>query len=426
MDLKELMEAVARLTGRVEALQKQNSESYIKRDELDKTIDAYIKAAHPKKPAGLMLPEAATMEDMEAHVLRRFADFKNRPDAYSVPQPYTSEYGKKFGNMRGFLNAVLRKDMSRLRWEFMDPEGSKAASDGMTEGTGASGGFTVPTEFSYEVLRLLTADTILRQISRIFPMSTWKRTLPRQLTGVTVAWVDEFGTKGITNPTFGQLTQEAKVLAAVVKLSDELLRDTAINHNLFLAELVSEASGIEEERVGLVGNTAAGDPFMGVYYAVGVNTATMAGANLAYDDLINQQFTLSAANDKNSDWVVNRTSLKIIMKLKAPGSGEYLWSRPREGIPGSILERPYHMSDQMPTNLGVGGNETPILYGNFKRGLWVSDREGMVVKASQDASDWVAGALDSAFMTDQTWLRFTRAMSIDVAVPAGFVRQLVK
>jgi len=71
------------------------------------------------------------------------------------------------------------------------------------------------------------------------------------------------------------------------------------------------------------------------------------------------------------------------------------------------------------------GTSHPILYGDFGY-LWLSDREGMTVKVTQDASDWVGGALDSAFVRDQTWMRFVKAMSIDVMQPSAFTYMLVK
>jgi len=70
------------------------------------------------------------------------------------------------------------------------------------------------------------------------------------------------------------------------------------------------------------------------------------------------------------------------------------------------------------------GAETAILYGNWKKYLWVSDRGGYEIYASRDASDF--GTNESAFMLDETWFRFKRRMSINVALPVAFSRMLVK
>lgn len=413
MDPKELMAQLQALGKRVEELVSKKDQDSIKKDELEKTIEAYLQKSIPAKPSMVLPGDAKTIEEAQALVLAKFEDFKRRPNAYEKAAPWTSEYGKKFGNMQGFLKALVLRSGDL-----------KASTDAMTEGTGSSGGHLVPTEFSYEVIRLLYANTIVRRIGRLVPMSTWKRTLPRQTSNLTVYWVAEFGSKTASKPAFEQVTQQAKVMAAVIKSSDELLRDNAVNLQTFLAELVAGAMAREEERVALVGSTDAGDPFKGVYYETGVVSNTMGGASLEFDDLIDMQASLGEAYQQGAIFVLKRAGLKLIMKLK-DGNGQPIWNGPREGAPGMILGKPYELSDQLPVNLGVGGDMTPILYGDFKH-LWISDREGIVVKASQDASDWVGGALDSSFMSDQTWLRFCKAGSINVMVPAAFAKMPVK
>lgn len=417
MNPEELKALMARLGAGLDRLEKLPQDS-ITKDQVEKMLADAIAKAHPAQTA-MVMPGGASEAAMEQYVQERFAQFRKRGDAFTKAAPWTSEYGKRFGNMHAFLRACVQKSPMLMS--------EKASGDAMTEGTGSTGGHLVPTEFSYDIIRLMTAATVVRQIARIFPMSTWKRTLPRQLTNPSVAWVTEFGTKGITKPTLEQVTQQAKVMAAVIKSSDELLRDSAVNLQQFLAEIIAEAFGIEEERVALAGKGSVGggsDPFDGVLYEAGVVSVSQAAADLDYDDLINLRFGLTAANDRNGAFVLNRTGLKLLMKLKS-AEGEYLWHAPRDGNPGMIGEKPYHLTDQLPTNLGAG-TETPILYGNFGQFLWLSDREGIVLKVSNEASDWVSGALDSAFLSDQTWMRFTKAMAITVAQGAAFAKMNVK
>ncbi len=397
----------------------------IRKDELDRLVKDLVAQAHPVQPAGMVMPGGeAGMEKFAEFIATRLASYKQRPEAWTKAAPWTSDYGKKFKSMPGFLRACVKKSPDL---ETIDLEaGQKAASDGMTETTGSSGGNLVPTEFSYDVIRLLYAATWIRQKARLVPLSTWKRTLPRQSSTVTIAWVTEFGTKTVTKPAFGQVTQTAKVMAAIIKSSDELLRDSALNVQQFVAELIAEAMAIEEERVALAGDVSgAGDPFNGIIYASSVVEHAMADlGGLAYDDLIDLEGAIGEAYSAQAEFAMKRDALHVIMKLK-DGNGAPIWHAPREGNPALILNRPYSLSAHLPTNLGATADMTPIILGDFKR-LWVSDREGMAVKVSQDASDWVSGALDSAFMTDQTWLRFTRALSIDVMLPQAFAFMNVK
>jgi HK97 family phage major capsid protein len=372
----------------------------------------------------------------EEDIMKAWSAFKTRPEAYTKAAPWTSEYGKQFGGMHNFLRAVAKRDPRVKAWNPKYDE--KASTDAQQEGSGindaspSSGGFLVPTEFNFEVIKLQYAATVVRQLAKIVPMSTLKRTIPNQLTNVTVGWVNEFAPKGVTKTTYGQITQQCHVMACVVKNSEEFLRDVAINIQTFLAELVAGAMGREEERVAFAGNVGGGDPFNGVYYANGVINVNQVGAAIAYDDVINLRFGLSAAYDRNGVFVLNRAILKKVMKLK-DANGQYIWSSPKMGapggpnfIPGMLADRPYALSEMLPTTLG-DGTQSPMLYGDFQDFLWLSDRlPGIALKVSEEASDWVGGALDSAFMSDQVWMRFTKAMSIDVMIGQAFSKMLVK
>jgi len=390
--LAEIQSLTADLRKKLEAPQ-----DFIKKAEVEAMVTDMVAKMHPKQESKFSLP-ADTVEG----VIERYEAFKNRPEAYAKATPWTSEYGKKFTDMAGFIRAARAKS-SLL-------EDAKAI---MSEGDNAQGGYLVPTEFNYEVMKLMGNESIGRRICRVLPMSTWKRTFSKQLTNVSVYWVNEAAAKTVTKPTFGQFTQQCKVMAAVMMLTDELLRDSAINLQSFLAELIVEAMAAEEDRLVFVGNTGAGDPFMGVRYAVGVVANTMAGASLVYRDLLGLEFSIAAGYRKNGIYVLPSLALRTIMTL-SDNTGRPLWSSPVNGAPATINGFKYEVSD----NISAIATKYPVLFGDFKRAAYISPRTGLQIKVSQDAYD--AGTGENAFMNDETWLRFTQAESINIAIPAAF------
>jgi len=375
------------------------------REKAEKLVEDVVNRLHPQ-PSGRMVPPQNPEEVMD-----RAEAFKSSPQNIAE-KPWTSEYGKKFGNMRNFLLAAKTRHPMLADVKAV-----------MTEGTPASGGYLVPTEFYMEVVRLLRDASPIMQIANILPMSTWKRLIPRQLSNVSVGWVTEGGAKPVVNTGFGQLEQVAKVMAAVIKCTDELLRDSAINLTAFLSQLISESMALEIERVALSGDTAAGDPFPGILTTSGVNVTTMGGASVNFDDIIELLYSLNAANSQNAVIALNRTGLKKLLKLKDT-QNRYLWQPPVGSIPATIWDVPYVICPTIPNNLGSGTDCTAALFGRFSRALLISPREGLAVKVSQDAYD--AGDSSNAFMQDQTWLRFTQALSIDVAQPSAFSYLLFK
>ena len=386
--------------------------SCITEEKAQKIISDLINKVHPAQSKAVL----PTTEDA---LLERFATFAVK-GKFAPEKPWTSEYGRKFGNMRNFLLAAKNNPAII--------EGQKAV---LSEGTNNVGGYLVPTEFSNEVIRLMTDASPIMQIANILPMSAWKRQIPKQLTNLQDGWVAESGTKTISNPTFGQIEQTAKVLATVIKCTDELIRDSAKNLTQFLSEIVAEAMALEIERVALLGDGST-DPFYGVLKTSGVNAVSMASSTVSFDDISNLIFSLNETPAKDGVIVLSRAGLAKLMQLKDL-NGQYVWCPPSATSPAKIWNVPYVVCSQIPNEVTsvstlTGGDKTIAFFGRFNKNLLISPREEMTVKVSQDAAAWNStdSSLESAFMTDQTWLRFTQALSINVTYGNAFSYLLFK
>lgn len=382
-------------------------ESCITKEKAEKLVEDIINRVHPADSKALLPTSNDTAE--------KYAVFKRKSSSFSE-EKWHSEYGAKFGNMKNFLLAA--KNRNSVLNDF-----KSVLSEGASGNTG--GGYLVPTEFSAQVIRMMNESSPIMQISNILPMSSWKRQIPKQMTNLQVGWVAENGVKGISNPTFGQIEQTAKVLATVIKCTDELIRDSAINLTQFLSELVAEAMALEIERVALLGD-GSNDPFTGILHSSGVNKVNMADTEVSFDDIANLIFSLSEANSKDGVIVLSRAGLNKLMKVK-DSHGNYIWAPPSAGNPATIWNTPYVVSSQIPNTVTgegalIGGDSTIAFFGRFNKNLLISPREEMTVKVSQDAASWNAdgSSLDSAFMMDQTWLRFTQALSVDVTFGSAF------
>ncbi|ACC98638.1 Phage major capsid protein [Elusimicrobium minutum Pei191] len=394
--MDEIMQSIKELRKTLET----KIDSCITKEKAENIVSDLVKKVHPEQRKAL-LPTSAD------DVLERFAEF-SKSSKHAPEKPWTSDYGRKFGNMKNFLLAAKDRHAS-----FAD---SKSV---LAESGAGGGGYLVPTEFSNHVARIMADISPIMQIANVVPMGSWKRQIPKQISNLSVGWVAENGVRGINNPAFGQIEQVAKVMATVIKCTDELIRDSAINLTQFLSELVAEAMALEVERVSLVGDTAAGDPFNGVYNTAGLQNVTMGGQNVSFDDIANLIFQLNDANAAGSVLVLSRTGLSKLLKLK-DSNGNYLWQPPAGGAPATIWNTPYVVSSKIPND--VDGDKTIALFGRFNKHLLISPRQEMAVKVSQDASSWNAASetADSAFMLDQTWLRFTQALSIDVTFGSAF------
>jgi HK97 family phage major capsid protein len=310
-----------------------------------------------------------------------------------------------------FLKAVNDKDNAFLR--------EMKAATGNSEDVNADGGYLVPVEFANEIIKLERQSSIVRGLCRVLPMSSKTRTFPKELTKPNVYWVGEATEPTKSKGTVDQLTQTAKKLMAIITLTEELLEDDATNYDAFIAEVVAQEMGREEDKQALVGCAGNSDPFVGVHFASGVTEVLLEGAGLAYPDLVNVKMGPRAPYRGRGQWILSTTALKKVMKL-VDDHNRPVWSDFANGNPGRILGQPYNETDQIPDTLGAAsrttGTDTAILYGAWDA-LMISPRGQYTVKASDSASD---SAGKSAFTLDEVWFKMRRRQSINVVNGEAF------
>jgi HK97 family phage major capsid protein len=103
-------------------------------------------------------------------------------------------------------------------------------------------------------------------------------------------------------------------------------------------------------------------------------------AENAGDALINTLYSLKTPYLGNATWLMNRSTLAEIRKMK-DGQGNYLWQPSFQiGQPDTLLGYGLRLDSKMP-NLGAGA--TPIAFGDFRRGYLVVRRSGMTLIRDQ-------------------------------------------
>lgn len=381
---------------------------------LQETVSARFSSVQPEQ-------KNAEMDKLVAEVREAQAKIKELEQAKAVRKMVWGVSGKESpaGSERvpfsRFLKAIWTHDHGFL-------EQMKAPS-GQSE-TVADGGYTVPVEYANEIIPLELQSSIVRQVARVFPMGSATRKVPRGLVAPLTYWTAE-GTEptALSKQTLAQVTQTAKKLISIVPFTTELLEDNTAGIDTFVAAAVAEAMGRQEDKMAFVGDVdGVTDPFKGVYFETGVNSASMDGATLSFGDLVNLLMAPKAPYRDRGAFVLSGTALKMVMKI-ADANLRPVWSMPEAGNPGRILGRPYYETDQIVDTLGTtqtNGTNTAILYGAWDA-LWVSPRGGYTVTASDSAST----AAISAFSLDEVWYKFRRRESIDVVNPEAFAKLAV-
>lgn len=261
------------------------------------------------------------------------------------------------------------------------------------------GGYTIDQELYREIVHLTGEYGVARQEMFLTPMNENSLVIPTQATDLSVSWVDEAGSITSTNPVFGKATLTAKKVVANVVISRELIQDTAVNLFAYLSERVAEGFAKAEDDQFFAGD---GTVFSGILnQAIGVNTVEMAAGktaatDLTADDLLNMQDETPVASLRNGKYFLHRSILNVVRKLKDVTSGQYIYSRPSEGTPATIWDKPIVLVEAMPTKDEVIAEAPFVIFGDLKKACWMGYRQGIEMEQT-NAVHWANDLVDVRF-----------------------------
>ena len=244
-------------------------------------------------------------------------------------------------------------------------------------GTETEGGFLVPDEFERKLIEKLTEGNFFRRIATVIHSNSGDRKIPIVASKGSAAWVDEEGSYGESDDTFGQLTLGAYKLGSLIKVSEELLNDSAFDLESYIAKEFGRRLGTKEEEAFFTGD-GSGKP-TGILNATGgaeIGITAAAAKAITADEILDLYFSLRVPYRKNAVWIMNDSTISAIRKLK-DNQGQYLWEPSLvAGTPNRILGCPVLTSPFMPT-LDAGAKT--IAFGDFSY-YWIADRQGRTFK----------------------------------------------
>jgi HK97 family phage major capsid protein/HK97 family phage prohead protease len=165
----------------------------------------------------------------------------------------------------------------------------------LAEGSDATGGFTVPEiTASAFIDRMRAATVCVRAGARTVPLTSDKTTIARLASDVTTAWRNENAEVVASDPTFEGVVFTPRSLAALVRVSRELLEDS-LNIESMLERSFAAAFALEVDRVALRGSGTAPEP-RGITNTTGVNSVAGGGALTNYDKVLDAVGAILADN----------------------------------------------------------------------------------------------------------------------------------
>ncbi len=226
----------------------------------------------------------------------------------------------------------------------------KQVSNVMQESVAADGGYLVPEELDSRLIMKLSEENVLRKLGHVITTSGDHK-INIAATEPAAAWVDEGGTLTWGNGTFAQVLLDAHKLHVAVKVTEELLYDSAFDLETYIAEEFGKALANAEENAFLNG-TGTGQP-LGIFAETGGGTVAVnlpAGSNITADNIITLVYALKRPYRKNAVFIMNDATVAAIRKLKDL-NGVYMWQPAlTAGEPDKLFGYPVYTSAYCPAS----------------------------------------------------------------------------
>ena len=234
----------------------------------------------------------------------------------------------------------------------------------MTEGTPGQGGYLVPEEYASGILALARLNSFCLTECDVIDMGTDTLRLPAESTTVTVNTAAEENANAESEPTVSEVVLTPVRFGATSTASKEFLDDAQIDVVSWLTGLFAEAIGQRLDSEVLNGNV-----FDGIFDHCTFNDVTFnAGAGNSYADMIAEDFSeaismMAANRSAGAKFVMHRKVFHYVRTIK-DSLGQPIFANPGGGVPGTIYEYPYILSDVAPSVDSTSADF--ISFGNLK------------------------------------------------------------
>lgn len=309
---------------------------------------------HEDKNGNLSAEDSATYTRMEAEIeeltnsIDRQQRAERREQELSRPvnspitgKPYKDEPAGE--EKTGRASDEYRKAMlNAMRSNF------RQVSNVLQEGVDSDGGYLVPVEYDKRLIDVLNEENIMRTLGTKITTSG-EHKINIAATKPAAAWVEEGGTLSFGDATFDQIYLDAFKLHVAIKVTEELLYDSAFNlENYIITEFGKALANAEED--AFLNGDGKGKP-LGIFAKTGGGqSAGTLTAALKSDDLIDLIYSLKRPYRKNASFILNDATLAQVKKLK-DNNGQYLWQPSYQaGEPDRILGYTVRTSAYAPTD----------------------------------------------------------------------------
>ena len=278
--------------------------------------------------------------DRQQRAERREAELSKPVNSPLTGKPYVGEKGEeKTGRASDEYKGAM---LGAMRSNFRN------VSNVLQEGVDSDGGYLVPVEYDRRLIDVLEEENIMRRLGTKI-VTSGQHKINIAASKPAAAWIEEGGALTFGDATFDQIYLDAHKLHVAIKVTEELLYDSAFNLENYIITMFGKALANAEEDAFLNGD-GTGKP-TGIFAATGGgNVQSTLTAALKSDDLLDFVYGLKRPYRKNASFIMNDATLASIRKLK-DNNGAYIWQPSYQaGEPDRVLGYAVNTSAYAPKN----------------------------------------------------------------------------
>ncbi len=316
-------------------------------------------------------------------------------------------------------------------WGYEEERNKIMKLKALSQGVLADGGALVPNEYSADLIALLRNATAVRKLgARVFPMGA-SIEMPSQSSAASAQYVGENTTITPSQPALGGIRLSEKKLAALVAISNDLIRNAVISAEQFVRDDLVQVIALKEDYQALFGVGSEYSPRGIVSLMDTTNNAYNAtAASQVAPTLAELRRELAKAKRKLKSGNIPMTSLGWIISPRTEeylyavtdGNGNAVFQAALDA--GRLMGSPLIVTNQIPENLtwSVDGSAdvSRIFFGDFAQ-FMIGESMQQQVEVFPNATYDNSGTIVSGISTDRSVIRSLQKHDFQLRYPKAMV-----
>lgn len=218
--------------------------------------------SHRNETGILSAEDTAAYEKMEKDIVDLGHEIERQQRADELERelnlPTSTPLVSKPDNVnRESKTGTASEKYNKAFWNQMRNRSTQEVRNILSEGVDSEGGFLVPETFENTLVQVLDEELVIRQLAHTFTTASNAHKIPVVATRGKAMWTEENAAITDSDTSFGQKTIGAHKLCALIKVSEELLNDSAFDLESYFNQEFARRIGEAEEEAFVIGDGSA-------------------------------------------------------------------------------------------------------------------------------------------------------------------------